>query len=393
MNQFLSTAKHLLTFKSVAILVLAVIAVTVAVIAVVVALLPHPPPPSPSPSPSPSPIDFNGKKASTTMFKFGPATACVCNGEKVSSELIKQKWFGCATPDWLLTPFLGRQGQIASSDTTPQTLKGTKYYSNCGVGEGGCGSCWQLTTTGEKNIYNKTTKKGIKMNVVVVDACEDRNAYGNNTQWCMAAKNVPRLGIDTKGLGPDATRQLCKSKNVEYFGNHLLPGVFNLSSPDDVQWSQKECVSGDGTWTCTNLAGQPVHFDIAMADLSKKDIAAAGGWEQGSNPIVTIKKVKCPSKVTNILRQNCGANAAPGSNDHCFWCPKDPKANQGAPGSMPSRIPSWWGGCGPDKQKPQCAPMNTQCGGKGYTGPTCCQWPDNYKCNTKNKYYSGCEKL
>ena len=80
------------------------------------------------------PSDWNGKTASTTQFSFGGSTACVCNGQKVTQDLLPLGWVGCATPDWMLTPFLDMKGAVANSKDTPATVKNQKYYSNCGIG-------------------------------------------------------------------------------------------------------------------------------------------------------------------------------------------------------------------------------------------------------------------
>ena len=212
-----------------------------------------------------------------------------------------------------------------------------------------------------------------------MDACEDRNAYGNNTQWCLAAKNVPTGGINTKGQGPGA------------FDKYILPGIFDTSNPNQVSWTQPDCYSKDGQFTCTNLAGKPMHFDIAMKSLTDQQLKRLDLWPFGTNPIVVARKIKCPKNVTKTLQSHCGANAGTGV-DHCFWCPRDPDANQGELGSLPSQMPGWWGGCDASKQQPQCARMNAKCGGEDWTGPTCCQWPEYYECKRKNEYYSGCEK-
>lgn len=324
--------------------------------------------------------DFNGAKASTTFFSFGSSTACVCDGVAATQALAKIGWVGAAAPDWLLTPFLDRKGQPANGNATPEAEKGKQFYSNCGIGTGGCGSCWELTTTGDANIDGGKVAAGTKANVVVVDACEDRNAYGNNIQWCMAAKGVPPGGINTHG-----------SSNPSDYSKWLRPGIFDTSDPKVVRWTQPDCTSTDGKFSCTNLAGQPLHFDIAMGSLSDETIKRLGIWKKGENPIVKVKKVQCPAEVTAALRQHCGANAADG-NDRCFWCPQNPQANQGGSGALPSQMPNWWGGCDKDKQKPECARMYSQCGGIGYSGPTCCQWPEQFECRKKDDHYSACQQ-
>ncbi len=320
------------------------------------------------------PSDWNGKTASTTMFGFGSSTACVCNGQKITEELLPLGWVGCATPDWMLTPFLDMKGATATSKDTPAQVKGEKYFSNCGVGAGGGSTCWELTTTGEPNVYgDKSVPAGITMRAVVVDACEDRNAYGNNTQWCIAARGVPKGGV--------------VESDVAKAARYLKPGKFVSDAGKAMRWENDACWE-DGTWRCTNLAGQPAHFDIAMASLTDAQVEALKGWKKGTNPVVKIRKVECPATVTEVLRSNCGQNAAPGEFGRCFWCPQDPAANQGAKGSLPSEIPSWWGGCGANEQRPECAEIYGECGQHGK--PDCCQW--GFECKGNADGWKSCKR-
>jgi hypothetical protein len=365
---------------------------------------PGPSPPSgggqgkPDPRPMPQtpfpPIkqDWNGVQASTTEFAFGSSTACVCNGQKVTKDLLPLGWVGLATPDWMLTPFETTHTNPANGADTPTELLGSNYVSNCGVGAGGCHTCWELTSTKTPNVYKQDPPdKTYTMRGVVVDTCEDRNAYGNNTNWCMAAAGVPKGGIDIRPNGYNDLPKEIKDK--------VKPGFFEFRDGQS-HWYHPDCVDSDGNWTCTNLAGQKAHFDIASHDpLFESDEARAkiNMWPQrDANPIVTAKPIPCPQEVTNILKKNCGANAAgPQEQDskwaHCMWCPADNKANQNDPGALPAKLPDWWGGCGKEDQHPECAYPYGQCGGNDYKGPTCCQWPEFFQCQADNEYYSGCK--
>lgn len=337
------------------------------------------------PIPPINPGQFNNLESSTTRFSFGASTACVCNGQQVSTDLStlgngnKDGWVGVATPDWLLTPFLDRKGASANGNDTPTSQMGTTYYSNCGTGAGGCGTCWKLTTLSEPNINGSVPDKVYTANVVVVDACEDRNAYGNNWQWCVAAKGVSKGGINTQGYSGHGEGQPWIDK--------IREGVWDLNSdPKFAKWTNPDCYDSNGIWTCTNLAGKPLHFDLAINGPKPQ------GFEWPMNPIVKAEQITCPQEVLTVLKNNCGGNADKSENlpEHCFWCPQDPQANQGGVGSMPAILPDWWGGCGPDVQNPNCALMNTQCGGKDWTGPTCCQWGQTCLSDGAG-YYSGCK--
>lgn len=308
--------------------------------------------------------------SSTTDFAFGSATACGCDGQSVTEKLATYKWVGVATPNWIGTPYKGTNGATANGADTYESVQGETYYSNCASGEGGCGKCWQLTTTGEENIYGASLSETYTVNVVVMDTCEDANAYGNNYQWCVAAKNIPSTGINTEGY----------SGHTPPFGDDLRLGEWKVNSTDAV-WTQDDCYDEDGTFICTNMAGKALHFDFAIADLDDATVAAMGVWPKGSNPIVSAAPIECPSEVTETLQDGCGANAAnPSDINKCiFTCTQDD-------GATPF-IPDYYGGCNND---PSCAPINTQCGGDGWAGPTCCQW--GQECHYENEYYSGCKQ-
>ena len=92
-------------------------------------------------------------------------------------------------------------------------------------------------------------------------------------------------------------------------------------------------------------------------------------------------KIDCPANVQEALQLNCGANAKGGDISVCKYFCRD---KSGEP-----FLPSHWGGCGPDIQRPECAPAFGRCAGEGYGGPECCQWGQD--CNWKSDYGSYCE--
>eukprot|EP00928_Gymnodinium_smaydae_P041794 TRINITY_DN28243_c0_g1_i1.p1 TRINITY_DN28243_c0_g1~~TRINITY_DN28243_c0_g1_i1.p1 ORF type:complete len:496 (-),score=46.65 TRINITY_DN28243_c0_g1_i1:99-1586(-) len=364
-------------------------------------------PPTPSPTPAPPGTYPPASKtnvldvgeavrtnftlvASTTDFGFGAATACGCNGTSATQRLAKHGFIGVATPDWIASPFLTTSGQEANGGSTFADVLNTTYYSNCANGSGGCGKCWHLKTTGEANIYNVTPSKTYSANVIVLDICEDRNAYGNNYQWCIAAKGVPAGGINTNGYSGHCADDSCG------FGQYLQLGNFSSTGPGNITaWSDAGCVV-DGKWICTNLAGQPLHFDFGIQGLDDATLSELGVWPLGTNPIVSAHPIKCPAEVLDDMKDSCGANAYddPTSSlaiDQCmYYCPgsTDSTTDYTYPW-----VPYWWGGC---ENNASCALPNSQCGGTvwvdgvqtNYTGPTCCQWGQT--CEYQSSYYSGC---
>jgi len=234
---------------------------------------------------------------------------------------------------------------------------------------------------GEENIYKQKPDASYPVKVVVLDICEDRNAYGDNYQWCVAAKDVPAGGIVTDYNGHCAN-------NDCGFGQYLKLGDFTTDG-NVTSWSAPDCMV-DGEWVCTNLAGYPYHFDLASTDLDEATIARLRVWPKGLNPIVTATKITCPDEVLQDLKDSCGANSKedPTSDEALnicqYYCKgsTDPATNY-----TKSWIPSYWGGCDNDAS---CAPPHTQCGGKDWSGPTCCQWGET--CQKYSDYYSGCCK-
>ena len=302
------------------------------------------PGPGPGPGPGYGPMpeiktQFNGLEASTTAFHFGGTTSCGCSNDIANSLVSKTngKWVAAAAPDWLVAPFLsfGSDPVPADDPNHPRIPDGagSEFYSNCGAGVGGCGTCWSLTTTGETNIYADDPNQvpaGKTANVVIVDTCEDRNAYGNNTQWCIAAASVPEKGYRT-----DKQQD---NPNYSRWKNLLKLGSFSLGE-DAVHWMpDKDCIK-DGKWNCTNLAGKPVHIDIALQSLDQPNYKmwTKNRWEADRNPIVKIKRVSCPPEVTDIVRNNCGGNVL-GRNKCNYYCTD----SKGEP--LP-KVPDWWSSC------------------------------------------------
>ena len=367
-------------------------------------------PSSPPPSPIPSKTGFKisdftpdkwgdrpGIKASTTNFGFGSSTSCNCNGNALTPLLAKVGYVGVATPSWLQSTFNTTVQATANGHDTPLNLLGTKYTSNCSAGPGGCGKCFELTIEDNKPVdvpgqqhpvQLKNGKKTTTINVVNIDSCEDRNAYGNNYQWCNAAVN----------LKPTNTTNYSGHSPPEPWGSKLRYGKFTKNDNNTMTWNPpSDCIDKDGNWICTNVAGSPIHFDFAIEDLLKSDpnsylnlINKDINWKTWDNPVVTAKPIECASGINDILKSKCGANSSTPPNiqsciSYCDPFNKKPGTEYG--------IASWWGGC---DNNWDCAPKDSQCGGvvdsKPYTGPTCCQWgqicaPLDGK---QGKYYSGC---
>lgn len=313
-----------------------------------------------------------GIPSSTTDFGFGGNASCACKGDELNKDLLQIGYIPVATPDWLQTPFATTGTADAKGGSTYKDVYGTKYVSNCSLGSGGCGKCWELTTTGKKSMgIGSTAPAGIKAKVVTIDTCEDRNNYGNNYQWCVAASGIPEGGIDTKSYsGRDPPKE---------WGDKLRLGTFKFNNDKGMsEWvPHPDCIDKDGNWICTNVAGYPLHFDFGIQNLDEATLKYLNLWNKGDNPAVIARPIKCDDKVNEILKKKCGGNSSDGTKACQYYCP---------PSTKEKGVPKWWGNCENDYS---CASSFGQCGGEGYTGPTCCQWGQT--CVKCSKYYSGCK--
>ena len=242
---------------------------------------PHPPPPpGPGPpGPSPSYIGSYYKepkypiKASTTNFA-SDLTSCACQQDIMNENFNKMEqvdglyWVGAATPNWMQTPY---NGPLNGDEKEPR---------NCSVGWGGCGNCFELTTTGEKNTDGATTPKGLKLGVIITDNCESSNAA--NEQWCIPNKQGEKINTPASVW--------VEKENKTY----------DLKMP--------ECKPGDfENGICTNKAGYNYHFDVQLQGskiFTRTDVTTEKNW--GVNPIVSAKRIECPQKVLDNMKQSCG---------------------------------------------------------------------------------------
>jgi hypothetical protein len=338
-------------------------------------------------------------KASTTNFGFGGNTSCACNGHELESELANIGYVGVASPNWLQQTYNTTTTGQADGKSTPQDMKGTDYVSNCSVGAGGCGKCFELTVTDEIDITGQQNlvklksgggnAKNQKIKTVVLDTCEDRNAYGNNYQWCVAASGLDQA-IDTKNAVTSEGQEWSKQLRFGTFTTDNDSGVSTWNPPSD-------CIDSDGNWICTNLANAPLHFDFGIQNfLGKKnqdgtfptEVQAALNninpnidWSTWDNPVVTAKPIECDPKVLSTLQGQCGANASlkdgkPNQQTCLYYCPpfSDPQGGK-------HQLADWWGGCKPGDS--ECSKVNESC-----TITTCCQYG---QICSGNKDYMGCK--
>jgi len=328
----------------------------------------------------------DGIKASTTNFGFGGNTSCACNGHELEKELAKIGYVGVATPNWLQSTYNTSVTGSASGNATPSELQGTDYISNCSLGPGGCAKCFALTTTDKVDVLHqqKPIEAGHTIKTVVLDTCEDRNAYGNNYQWCIAASN--QTPTDTKGYSGETPE-----KDQPLWGPNLRFGQFKTDKDTGKStWiPPSDCVDTEGNWICTNVAGAPLHFDFGIQDFIAggsitpenmtllKNINPDVDWSKWDNPVVTAVPIPCDPKVLDTLKGKCGANASdPANTQTCmYYCPP---FDQGPTSDKP--IAPWWGGC--DNDNWNCAPPNADCSKQG-----CCLF--GQKCEG-NKDYMGC---
>ena len=270
--------------------------------------------------------------ASTTDFGFGAATSCNCNGKKIMEKLSgsqkgekpfyssgdeetgegKGYWVGVATPSWIQSPFnTTTTSGIAGGDSTIANKYGTKYTSNCSSGNGGCGTCWELSTDDKK------------INAVVIDTCEDANAYGNNYNWCVAQRP------DVKAWTPNP--------NYTYSGNwppffEQLPYTSTGNKKNEsgkMIWDSPECFDKQGNFICKNMDFHPLHFDVATQQLPDNVIDTMNMWHKSTNPKVKAKRIKCPADLkSDVITQHCGKNSGstatpdeycPGHDDKVYF--------------------------------------------------------------------------
>ena len=324
--------------KSLKIIIPITVITVIAVVTIVLVLVlgkkkkssggPGPGPPGPGP---PEQSYYKEPKypilASTTNFG-SDLTSCACQQDIMNENFEKMGkvggdnndfepvyWAGSATPNWMQAPYNG-----------PLNDEVLQEPRNCSVGWGGCGRCYILTTTGDKNIFGKSTPKDRKLGVVVTDNCESSNSA--NMEWC--------IPYDKKGNKIETPSSVWFEKDNK---------TYDLKLP---QCNPSDFENGN----CTNQAGYNYHFDVQIQPSKKyarKDVTIHN-W--GDNPIIKAVRVKCPQKVLDNLRKSCGKTGCDnfktkykGKDGACnaftcnYYCSyKD----DGIHSNMP-----FWGGCPP----------------------------------------------
>jgi hypothetical protein len=290
-------------------------------------------------------------KASTTNFA-SDLTSCACQQDVMNEEFEKMGkvngvlWTGAATPEWMQSPYNGP----LSSGGEPR---------NCSVGWGGCGNCFELTTTNDPNDAGTRASAGSKLGVIITDNCEASNSA--NEEWCIPYKNGSRVKTTSDSW------KLLDNK------------TYKLALPE-CQGTAFE------TGKCTNKAGYGYHFDVQLQpseNYTRKDIKQLG-WD---NPIVTAKRVKCPDKVFSSMKKSCGKTGCDtavsrGYGGACtgFKCPyfcsfKDDGVHSNMPfwGGCPESCPAEKGWFGTATGKYPPGQFVKAWGGKGCaTGKKCC---------------------
>ena len=243
-------------------------------------------------------------KASTTTFA-SDLTSCGCQQNimnlnlSVFDDLTEDKkplgvnWYGSATPEWQQSPYNGSLNDVK----TPKVVT-TKEPRNASVGWGGCGSCFILETTGEKNNEGVTIEAGKKIGVIVTDNCEASNPA--NQKWCIPYKN-----------------------------GKVVPSSFSQQEDKTYKLNIEGCSMQDfENGTCTNGAGYGYHFDVQIAPSSTSEIGNRKNlpWKLADNPIVNATRVQCPLEVTQQLNLSCGSKGCQSARDNnldgaCGGCP------------------------------------------------------------------------
>lgn len=254
--------------------------------------------------------------ATTTDFAFGSATSCMCDGKKVMEELISKKidektWIGVATPSWAQSPFntTSTSGK-AQGGSTPAWRYNEEYTSNCSLGKAGCGRCWFLKEIGGEEK---------EANVVVIDSCEDANAYGNNYNWCVAT----RPDTEKHTLNPKSAYE----GHFPPFRDRMVQASSNGMGDEGMKWEAEDCYDDEGRFICTNMDGAPLHFDFAIQGMDDDVLDAAGIWRTSTNPRVMAFPQKCPEKVLKVLKNHCGSNSGSTAKPE-EYCPGNDTSKQ-----------------------------------------------------------------
>ena len=276
-------------------------------------------------------------QASTTDFGFGAATSCMCNGADIMKQLTnyngsnepystgeKEYWVGVATPSWIQSPFdTDKISGIAGGGSTIANDYGDQYTSNCSIGNGGCGTCWKLTNNADSRQV---------INAVVIDTCEDKNAYGNNYNWCVAQ----RPDVMNWKPNPDATYA---GNWPPFYAELPITTTNTLNGDNRMEWKSDSdaCFDDKGNFICKNMDFHPVHFDVATQNVPAGLVKRIGIWPESTNPRVTAERIQCPKKLKEeILNKHCGSNAGstatpkqycPGVSDK--MCTSDKNVNVG----------------------------------------------------------------
>jgi hypothetical protein len=299
-------------------------------------------------------------QASTTDFGFGAATSCMCNGKGIMDDLVNSTgepfktdegyWVGVASPSWIQSPFnVNTYSGLATGGSTIASEYGQEYTSNCSIGNGGCGTCWELT---------RNDGKLGKINAVVIDTCEDKNAYGNNYNWCVAQRPdvydfKPNPGGTYAGNWPD------------FYAELPLTSTNTSNADGNMVWKADadSCTDSSGNFICKNMDFYPTHFDVATQQIPNNIVDKIGMWHESTNPKVTAKRIPCPKKLKEeILTKHCGSNAKSSAlpSEYCkghgkkmcfsddnldgLWpasdCETPPSGPSGPPGSGPKPKPS-----------------------------------------------------
>jgi len=207
---------------------------------------------------------------------------------------------------------------------------------------------------------------------VIIDT--GRNGVGNHRQMCSSWCN-PR----NSGAGVPSSANTSNPKMVDAY--------FWLKTPGESDGCSETLPSGD---KCPRFDANCEGLDSISSRPSEPRAPEAGHWfDYQVKQLAKNAVFELPPKRSGGA--SCKQGPAPRPLPRPWPAPTPAPAPAPAPAPVPGGKPGGGGGGGnsPGGDKPgNCSPIYGQCGGKTWTGPTCCQ--TGSRCKRENAYYHQC---